>query len=120
MIAIKRIYEDPSSADGARILVDRLWPRGLRREDAGIDLWAGDLAPSPELRRWFDHDPERFEEFRERYLEELRARPAEDLAAVRSAIAAGPVTLLYAARDPRCNHARVLAEHLSAGSRTDR
>ena len=109
-IEIKRVYDKPSPKDGARILVDRLWPRGLKKEDASLDDWAKDLAPSPGLRKWFDHKPERFAEFGRRYREELSNNPAVDDARPRSK--QGHITLLYAAHDPACNHALVLADYL--------
>jgi uncharacterized protein YeaO (DUF488 family) len=111
MIRIKRIYEDAGEGDGRRILVDRLWPRGLAKADAAIDLWAKDVAPSTELRTWFGHRPDRFEAFKARYLDELRSNPAT--AELRRQIARQTTTLLYAAKDPVHNHAVVLAEFLS-------
>jgi uncharacterized protein YeaO (DUF488 family) len=110
MIRIKRIYEDSSAADGRRILVDRLWPRGLAKADAAIDLWAKEVAPTRELRTWFDHRPERFDEFRTRYLLELESNPAA--AWLRKQITGKTTTLLYAAKDTVYNHAVVLAEFL--------
>lgn len=109
MLAIKRIYDRPSGEDGLRILVDRLWPRGVSKEDAALDLWLKEVAPSPELRTWFGHEPRRFEEFSIRYRAELESNPALDrlLDAVREGES---VTLLYAARDPECNHAAVLRD----------
>ncbi len=112
-IKLKRIYEEPSPEDGLRVLVDRLWPRGVRRDRAAVDLWPRDLAPSPELREWFGHDPERFAEFRHRYLAELDAR-TEALAELAERSAGGPLTLLFAARDRQHNHAVVLAEALAS------
>jgi uncharacterized protein YeaO (DUF488 family) len=112
-VAIKRIYEPPSPADGRRILVDRLWPRGVSKAKARLDAWMKDVGPSDELRRWFDHQPERWAEFRRRYIDELKTNAA--LAALRDEAAAGPVTLLYAARDTAHNEAAVLAEQLTAG-----
>jgi uncharacterized protein YeaO (DUF488 family) len=111
MIRIKRVYEDAGEGDGRRILVDRLWPRGLAKADAAIDLWAKDVAPSTELRTWFSHRPDRFDEFKSRYLDELRSNPAA--AELRRQIARKTTTLLYAAKDPVHNHAVVLAELLS-------
>ena len=111
-IGLKRIYEPPSSTDGRRILVDRLWPRGVSKAKAQIDLWMKDIAPSTELRRWFDHRPERWEEFRRRYVDELKSNP--ELRTLHDMAAAEPVTLLYAARDTTHNEAVVLAEQLSA------
>jgi uncharacterized protein YeaO (DUF488 family) len=110
-IRLKRIYEPPARADGTRILVDRIWPRGLRKADAAIDMWARDAAPSAELRRWFGHDPERWQEFRRRYRAELADRP-DALAPLVEAARAGPVTLLFAARDETRNNAAVLKEIL--------
>jgi uncharacterized protein YeaO (DUF488 family) len=107
-IRVKRIYEPPDRADGYRALVDRVWPRGVRREDAQLDEWARDLAPSAELRRWFKHDPDRFDEFGSRYRAELAERP-EPVDAMRRRARRQTVTLLYAARDERHNHALVLA-----------
>lgn len=110
MLKVKRVYEGKQADDGIRILVDRLWPRGLRSTGAGIDEWAKDLAPSDELRRWFGHSPERWLEFRQKYLEELSVPQEEPLLKriARMAIN-GDVTLLYAARDTEHNNARVLA-----------
>lgn len=110
-IRIKRIYDPPEADDGARVLVDRLWPRGVRKADAAVDHWLRDVAPSPELRRWFGHDPERFDTFSAYYRAELDDRP-QAVAELNELAAAGPVTLLYAARDRDCNHARVLADYL--------
>ncbi|GFO53681.1 hypothetical protein GMSM_06880 [Geomonas sp. Red276] len=109
MVKIKRAYEAPAAEDGVRLLVDRLWPRGLSKERAGVDHWLKDLAPSNELRHWFGHDPARWKEFRERYREELRkVRPAvEEVAGMARR---GSVTLLFAARDPDHNNAVVLRE----------
>jgi uncharacterized protein YeaO (DUF488 family) len=109
-IVVKRVYEPPVKADGTRILVDRLWPRGLRKEDAALDSWHKELAPSPELRTWFGHDPERFNEFKRRYKAELKANP--QVKAIAKAFGDGKVTLLYAAKDPQINHAVVLADVL--------
>lgn len=113
-VRLKRAYEPVAPDDGFRILIDRLWPRGVSRERARLDEWNRDLAPSAELRRWFGHDPDRFEEFRRRYIEELRGqRPA--LAELRSRAREGRLTLLYAARDSEHNDAVVLAEILRRG-----
>ncbi len=110
-IALKRAYEKPTPDDGCRILVERLWPRGLSKRDARIDLWAKDAAPSPELRRWFGHDPAKWDEFRRRYLQELRAHP-EALEPIRERMRAGRVTFVFAARDPRHNSAVILKQYL--------
>lgn len=110
-IRCKRVYEPAEPSDGVRVLVDRLWPRGLRRESAQIDAWARDLAPSDELRRWFAHDPSRFAEFRRRYRAELRPLRHE-IGDLVSKADDEPLTLLYAARDHEHNNAVVLAEML--------
>ena len=109
MLAIKRIYDSPASDDGLRVLVDRLWPRGVSKKDAALDLWLKDVAPTPDLRTWFGHTPERFEEFSASYRAELEENPAVEqlLDAVKEADA---VTLLYGARDPEHNHAVVLRD----------
>jgi len=108
-VRIKRVYDDPAAGDGYRVLIDRLWPRGLSKRKAALDAWARDIAPSPALRKWFAHDPERYPEFRTRYRAELRAHP-DDLDALRERARQQPVTLLYGARDPHFNHATVLRE----------
>jgi uncharacterized protein YeaO (DUF488 family) len=110
-IRLKRAYEPPEPQDGYRVLVDRLWPRGLRRADACLDEWARELAPTPELRRWFAHDPARFEEFGRRYLEELAGHGAE-LEELRRRAREGTLTLVYATRDPVRNSAALLADVL--------
>lgn len=111
-LALRRAYEPPEEHDGKRILVDRLWPRGLRRDDAAIDCWMKDIAPSPTLRKWFDHDPARFAEFSDRYRQELDANSdaVEELCAL---LRDHKLTLVYAARDEYINHVRVLAGYLS-------
>ena len=107
-VAIKRAYDPPSPKDGTRILVDRLWPRGISKKKAALDDWMKEVAPSPALRKWFDHKPERFKDFAKRYRAELKGNPAlESLRAVK-----GKVTLIYGARDPNINHAIVLAKVL--------
>jgi len=103
---IKRVYEPAADEDGQRILVDRLWPRGLSKANARLTLWMKDVAPSVPLRRWFGHDPAKFAEFSNRYRKELTGREA--LADLRQLGRGSKVTLLYAARDPRINHAAVL------------
>ncbi|KUJ66611.1 hypothetical protein ACZ90_34930 [Streptomyces albus subsp. albus] len=110
-VRVRRVYDTPEADDGARVLVDRLWPRGLAKEDARLDDWAKDAAPSAELRRWYGHAPERYEQFAERYRTELAEAPAQ--AAVdrlRELAAAGQLTLLTAVRDLPHGHARLLAE----------
>lgn len=113
-ISTKRIYEPFSPSDGRRVLVDRLWPRGVSKAKAHLDEWMKDVAPTADLRRWFGHRPERWPEFRRRYIEELHGNP-EALEALRHMAEAGPVTLLYGARDTVRNEASVLAEVLSKG-----
>jgi len=110
-IAIKRIYEPPARDDGQRVLVDRLWPRGIRKEDAALDAWLKDIAPTSELRKWFGHDPARFDAFSERYRRELDENGAA-VEELRELIGKGDVTLLYAAHDEHCNQARVLADYM--------
>jgi uncharacterized protein YeaO (DUF488 family) len=110
-VRIKRAYDAAEPGDGYRILVDRLWPRGVSKEQARLDEWAKGLAPSPELRRWFGHEPARFAEFRRRYRDELAAREQE-LQALRRRARGGTVTLVYGARDTEHNGAVVLAELL--------
>jgi uncharacterized protein YeaO (DUF488 family) len=115
-IALKRAYEPPADADGCRILVDRLWPRGLRRDGARIDEWLKDIAPSTQLREWFAHDPARWAEFRRRYGAELRAN-ADAFGQLRTLTAHGTSTLLFATRDATLTHARILREKLLRGAR---
>ena len=109
-IRVGRIYDVPSSRDGARVLVHRVWPRGVRKADAHIDAWARDVAPSHELRKWYGHDPAKFTGFRRRYAAELSHGPARAaLDELRAMLAAGPVTLLTATRDVEHSQAAVLA-----------
>jgi uncharacterized protein YeaO (DUF488 family) len=110
-VKVKRIYDPAAKSDGYRVLVDRLWPRGIKKENAAIDEWSREVAPSQELRHWFGHDPERFNEFRRRYLGELRDHE-EELQALRDRARKGTVTLLFGARDTEHNNAAVLAEVL--------
>lgn len=110
-IAIKRAYEPPEQADGKRVLVDRLWPRGLSKERARIDLWLKDLAPSNELRKWYGHDPEKFEEFRRRYEAEL-SNAQEALQQLREMARHEQVTLVFAAHDAKHSNAAVLLDVL--------
>lgn len=107
---IKRVYELPDKPDGRRILVDRLWPRGLTKEKASIDLWLKDIAPSTELRKWFDHDPGRWEEFKERYLDELKGN-SEQIQLLKQELDKGIVTLVYGAKDEEHNQAVVIQEN---------
>jgi uncharacterized protein YeaO (DUF488 family) len=114
-IRVRRIYEEPAPGDGARILVDRVWPRGVSKAEAKLDEWAKDLAPSTGLRTWYGHDPAKFGEFRRRYLAELDAAgPRDQLAALRSLAAKRPVTLLTATRAVDISQAAVLAELLKS------
>ncbi|MDQ0200519.1 DUF488 domain-containing protein [Neobacillus ginsengisoli] len=113
-IFLKRIYEPYDKTDGIRILIDRLWPRGISKEDAKLAFWLKDIAPSNELRKLFCHKPERFEEFRSNYLTELQSNETQSLAVeeIISLSQTGTVTLLYGAKDPIYNHAQVLQEEL--------
>jgi uncharacterized protein YeaO (DUF488 family) len=110
---IKRIYDSPRPSDGTRVLVDRLWPRGVKKADAHLDAWMKDVAPSTELRRWFSHLPARFDEFRRRYEAELTDNPS--VGELRKLGKGKQVTLLYAAHDPKINHAQVLRSILQRG-----
>lgn len=112
---LKRIYDPVSPDDGRRVLVERLWPRGLRKADAALDEWLQDIAPSSDLRRWYGHDPAKWPEFRRRYREEL-AIQTDLLAKLQSHAETGPVTLLFAARDRDRNSAVVLKEMLDEGA----
>jgi uncharacterized protein YeaO (DUF488 family) len=116
-IAIKRVYDEPGASDGMRVLVDGLWPRGLSKERAHIDLWLKEIAPSSELRTWFGHDPAKFDEFRHRYEAELASGPGHAaLAHLRDLVQQHPVTLLFAARDAEHSNAAVLRELLAHNS----
>ncbi|MGX5846381.1 DUF488 domain-containing protein [Mesorhizobium sp. PL10] len=110
-IAVKRIYEPPAEADGRRVLVDRIWPRGVRKEDAALTLWLKHIAPSDALRKWFGHEPARWAEFRKRYAIELDGNE-EVVAQLRGLLGNGRVTLLYGAHDEAHNNAVALAEYL--------
>jgi uncharacterized protein YeaO (DUF488 family) len=116
-VRLKRAYEAPAASDGYRVLIDRLWPRGVRREEARLNEWARELAPSAGLRRWFGHDPARFAEFRRRYTDEL-ADQEEKLRELRRRARHGTLTLVYAAHDKEHNDAVVLAQILRAGRRS--
>ena len=113
-VRTKRAYDPAEAGDGHRVLIDRIWPRGVKRDALRLEEWARDLAPSAELRRLFGHDPERFGEFRSRYRAELAAR-GDELEALRRRARRGTVTLVYAARDREHNNAVVLAELLRDG-----
>jgi uncharacterized protein YeaO (DUF488 family) len=116
-VAIKRVYDEPGESDGMRVLVDRLWPRGLSKERAHIDLWLKEIAPSNELRAWFGHDPAKFDEFRHRYEAELASDTGQAaLTRLRQLARQQPVTLVFAARDAAHSNATVLRELLSRHS----
>ena len=111
MLRIKRVYEQPEPGDGVRYLVDRLWPRGMKKENLKMSAWLKEVAPSPELRRWFGHDPARWEGFQERYRAELEQAP-DIWKSILEAARGGDVTLLYSARDTEHNSARLLKSFL--------
>jgi uncharacterized protein YeaO (DUF488 family) len=111
LIKIKRIYEKPSKDDGKRILIDRLWPRGLKKEDASIDQWIKEIAPSNELRKWFNHDPNRWDEFKNRFFAELRGE-REFIEGIIDMARKGRVTLLFGSKEERFNNAVALKEYL--------
>jgi uncharacterized protein YeaO (DUF488 family) len=115
-VKLKRAYESVAAGDGTRILIDRLWPRGVKKADAVIDEWVKDIAPSTALRKWFGHDPVRWPEFRRRYAEEVRAHP-EQLDRLRALARQGPITLVYSAHDEVHNDA-VALRGLLLGSQT--
>ena len=110
-IKLKRAYEPPSAGDGTRVLIDRLWPRGISKQKAKLDYWMKDIAPSTELRKWFGHDPKRWDEFRRRYTAELREHP-DLIAELRFLARKSPITLVYAAYDELHNDAVVLRDVL--------
>ncbi len=110
-IRLKRAYEEPAPDDGSRILVERLWPRGVSKDKAAIDLWLKELAPSTELRKWYGHDPDKWEEFRRRYRAEL-ADKGEVLDDLRGRLKEGPITFVFAAKDREQNSAVVLKEYM--------
>lgn len=119
-VALKRVYEPAEPGDGTRVLVERLWPRGLSKERAHVDLWLKDIAPSKELREWYGHDPERFAEFRRRYEAELAAEPAHSaLDELRALAAREQVTLVFATHDPALSNAAVLRDVLPHGASLD-
>ncbi len=116
MVKIKRVYDKPEDADGFRILADRLWPRGLSKKDAKVDLWLKEIAPENSLRKWFSHDPEKWDEFKQRYFKELGVLADNDnpLGVIIDHARKGAVTLLYAAKDEDHNNAVALLEYLKA------
>ena len=111
-IKLKRVYEKPDEKDGFRILVDRLWPRGLTKEKADVDLWLKDIAPTTELRKWFNHDPEKWTDFQKKYLKELKENK-EAVSKLKEHLKKGAVTLLFAAKDEAHNEALVLKDYVS-------
>ncbi len=111
MIAIKRVYEPYSKSDGQRILTDRLWPRGLTKEKAHVDLWLKDIAPSTELRKWFNHEPEKWSKFQQLYRVELAANKTS-VKTLRDCLNRGPATIVYGAKDEEHNDAVVLQKYL--------
>lgn len=112
MIKIKRVYDEPEEGDGFRLLVDRLWPRGLSKEKAKVDLWLKDIAPSDALRKWFAHEPERWNEFKHRYFEELKDK--KEMIKLIIEKARGTVTLLYGTKEEKYNNAVALKEYIEA------
>ncbi|MFB3925056.1 MAG: DUF488 domain-containing protein [Syntrophales bacterium] len=119
MIKIKRVYDKPESSDGARILVDRLWPRGLSKETARIAYWAKDISPSPELRKWYRHDPEKWGEFRKRYHAELDGNP-EGITKLRAYTEKEDVTFVYSSKEQKINNAVALKEYMETLDRQRR
>ena len=112
-IRIKRVYEEPDEVDGRRILVDRLWARGLSEEKAKVDVWAKEIAPSTELRRWYGHDPNKWTEFKSRYAAELEANPGQ-VEEILKAVRAGIVTFLYGSKEEQLNNAVALKEYIES------
>lgn len=118
VIRVKRVYDAPAGDDGYRVLVDRLWPRGMSWERSRVDLWLKDIAPSDELRRWFNHEPEKWAEFKRKYFAEIKER-TEALGSLLDKLKTERVTLLYGARDQQLNNATALKEYLETGRATD-
>jgi uncharacterized protein YeaO (DUF488 family) len=114
MIQIKRVYDDPSKDDGYRVLVDRLWPRGIKKEEAHLDQWMKEIAPTVELREWFGHDPSKWDEFQKRYRAEIEKHP-DDIAELQKKAKDGNLTLVFAAKDVEHNNAVVLKEVVECG-----
>jgi uncharacterized protein YeaO (DUF488 family) len=112
-LVMKRVYEKPAKSDGCRILVDRLWPRGISKEKVRIDFWARDVAPSNELRRWYQHDPDKWSEFRRRYFAEL-AKNRATVDELRENLGASKTTFLFSSKETKLNNARALLEYLEA------
>jgi len=118
MIRVKRVYDAPAADDGTRILVDRLWPRGIRKEKAGVALWLKEIGPSDELRKWFSHDPDKWAEFKERFFEELdRKKDLVQMIVEKSR--EGDVTLLFGSKEERYNNAQALREYLKRKHRVE-
>ena len=113
VMRIKRAYEDPGDNDGCRILVDRLWPRGISKEKAKVDIWLKELAPSTEIRRWYGHDPEKWSEFKSRYFAELDAHP-EPVNDLLEYVRKGTVTFVYSSKELRLNNAVALKEYVES------
>ncbi len=112
-VALKRVYDEPAASDGTRVLVERLWPRGISKERAHIDLWLKDVAPSTQLRKWFNHDPQKFPEFRRRYEAELKSEAAQEaLTKLHEIAKQGQLTLVFAAHDAEYSNAVVLQDML--------
>jgi len=116
-VKLKRAYDPPAADDGARLLIDRLWPRGVKKVDAAIDEWINEIAPSTALRKWFGHDPARWQEFRKRYAVEVRKHP-EQLNRLRALARKGPITLIYSAHDELHNDAVALRDFILRGPAT--
>lgn len=119
VLKIKRIYDEPSRDDGKRILIDRLWPRGLKKEDVKIDEWLKEVAPSNELRKWFNHDPDKWEEFKKRFHAELKERQ-DMVAEIIRAARKGRVTLLFGSKEERFNNAVALREYVASRMKTSK
>lgn len=117
VVVLKRVYAEPSESDGIRILVDRLWPRGLTKERAKVDVWLKEIAPSTELRKWFNHEPNKWPEFQKRYQAEMNNNP-ESVAALKKYLANGNVTMVYGAKDEQHNDAVVIKQYLAEESRS--
>ena len=112
-IQIKRAYDKTAKSDGFRVLVDRIWPRGVKKQDVKIDLWLKEISPSTALRKWFGHEPEKWNEFRKRYFQELDSHPQE-IQLLREKMRSGPVTLVFGAKEARFNNASAIQEYLRA------
>ena len=115
-IKLKRVYEEPESSDGTRVLVERLWPRGLSKEKARVDLWLKDAAPSTELRKWFNHDPSRWDEFKKRYFKELDSNP-QALEPIFKIISGGTLTFVFASKEKTYNNSAALREYIELSAK---